>query len=239
LADAPYPVLLVVHPDPSVRGQIVDALAARGYQVILTDRPPGGRPDQTTGRGPTGRPIPSPATDSPLPSPDVVIADHTQLPLATTGQLLAVVPAAEQGAILAAFAAGADDVLAGPLRSAELATRVAILARTAAQVRLLSVGPIAIDTVARTVALAGQPLRLTRAEYDLLACLAAAPGRVFTKLELLRAISTDAPAPAPPPSLRSPRPTRRVDTHVARLRRRLGDHRAVLVTVWGVGYRLG
>jgi two-component system alkaline phosphatase synthesis response regulator PhoP len=52
---------------------------------------------------------------------------------------------------------------------------------------------------------------------------------VFTKQELLREIWA-----LPPGS-----PTRRLDTHVARLRRRLGDHRALLVTVWGVGYRLG
>jgi DNA-binding response OmpR family regulator len=233
LADSPHPLVLVVHPDPDLRGRIVEALAERGYAVRFTD-PASTLPSART----VDSPLPSAhALDSSLPDPAVVIADHTQLPLLTTGQLLVLVPAPEQGAILAAFAAGADDVLAGPLRPAELATRVAILARTAAQTRVLSVGPIAIDTVARTVTLAGQAVSLTRAEYDLLACLASAPGRVFTKVELLQAISTN--APTPPANPRSDRPTRRVDAQVARLRRRLGDHRALLVTVWGVGYRLG
>jgi DNA-binding response OmpR family regulator len=215
LADHRHPSLLVVHPDPRLRDEIVSALADRGYPVAVADR-----------RLMT--------TDPPQ---TVVVADHTQLPLPAAGQLLVLVPTDEQGAILAAFAAGADDVLAGPLRPAELAARVAILTRIVADTRCLLVGPIAIDTVGRKVTLDGRPLDLTRAEYELLAHLAAAPGRVFTKLELLHAISADPARRSSSP--RSRRPTRRVDTQAARLRRRLGVHRGLLVTVWGVGYRLG
>ena len=71
----------------------------------------------------------------------------------------------------------------------------------------------------------------------MLARLAAVPGRVFTKQELLQALSDAAPTRAAAPDPR--RPNRRVDTQAARLRRRLGEHRGLLVTVWGVGYRLG
>lgn len=91
------------------------------------------------------------------------------------------------------------------------------------------VGPLTIEPATRRVTLVGRPLALTRGEYELLAHLAAAPGRVFTKQELLQAIWSE-PTGAP---------TRRLDAQVARLRRRLGDQRALLVTVWGVGYRLG
>ncbi len=100
--------------------------------------------------------------------------------------------------------------------------------RVAVEIRT---GPIAIDPEARRVTLAGRPLVLTRGEYELLSRLAAAPGRVFTKQELLRAPSGSAPD--------APHDTRRLDAQVARLRRRLGAHRALVVTVWGIGYRLG
>jgi DNA-binding response OmpR family regulator len=215
LAEPDHPELLVVHPDPTLRDDIVAALSGRGHLV---------------------RAAPADPLDPSVPSDAIVIADHTQLPLAAR-RLLVLVPTREHGAILAAFAAGADDVLAGPLDPSELSSRVAILARTPAQANPISVGPLTIDTLARTVTLAARPLELTRGEYDLLARLATAPGRVFTKADLLLAISPA--APARPPSTGSTRPTRRVDTQVARLRRRLGDHRALLVTVWGVGYRLG
>ena len=217
MADPPHPGrVVVIHPHPRLRAEVVDALTARGYSVLATDRP-----------------ISDPL--HPGSAAAVIVADHTQLPLNLAGQLLALVSAHEHGAILAAFAAGADDVLAGPLRPAELVARVAILARTIARPTRLTVGPLTIDTLAHNVALAGQPLDLTRVEFALLAHLAAAPGRVFTKQELLRAIPSD---PQIRPSNQA-RPNRRVDTQVARLRRRLGDHRGLLVTVWGIGYRLG
>jgi DNA-binding response OmpR family regulator len=215
LADPRHPRVLVVHPDVRLRDEITTALADRGFAVSSSRRPP---------------PLAASA-------PAVIVADHTQLPIALPGQLLVVVATQEQGAILAAFAAGADDVLAGPLRPAELAARVAVLARTAADVSRLLVGPLAIDRIGRTVMLAGQPLELTRSEYEFLTRLASAPGRVFTKRELLDAIVLD--RSASPSSARSTTPNRRVDTQAARLRRRLGDHRGLLVTVWGVGYRLG
>ncbi|HEX3873730.1 MAG TPA: response regulator transcription factor [Solirubrobacteraceae bacterium] len=247
MADPLHSGLVVVHPDPVLRGQIVAALTDRGYPVAVADTGSLDRPAQRAGErsltlatGPHvtgGRPRHA-TTDAAAasPVPTVVIVDHTQLPVALPGQLLVLVPADEQGAILAAFAAGADDVLAGPLRPAELATRVAILARTAADASRLVVGPITIDTLSRAVTLAGNPLELTRTEYQLLTVLASAPGRVFTKHELLHAIADPSTRPTNP---RSSRPTRRVDTQAARLRRRLGDHRGLLVTVWGVGYRLG
>jgi DNA-binding winged helix-turn-helix (wHTH) protein len=234
LADWSHPRILVVHPDPLVRGQILAALAERGHAAAVADRTlaprPPDRPALRVGARDPERPDERPAAT-------VVIADHTQLPIAVSGQLLVLVPADEHGAILAAFAAGADDVIAGPLRPAELVTRVTILARTAVDATHVTVGPITIDTAARSVTLDGRPLDLTRAEYDLLVRLAAAPGRVFTKHELLHAISADPAKPRPNP--RSTRPNRRVDTQAARLRRRLGEHRSLLVTVWGIGYRLG
>jgi DNA-binding response OmpR family regulator len=127
----------------------------------------------------------------------------------------------------AALDAGADCALAGPIRPAELRARVRALARRAE--RRLTVGPLILDGAARSVQLDGVPLALPAREFEVLRCLASAPGRVFTKQELQRACWS---AIAPPARSRT------LERHLARLRRRLGPHRSMLVTVWAVGYRL-
>ena len=133
---------------------------------------------------------------------------------------------AELGSLAACGSEGELGFLAARGSAAELGSFAA--RGSAAEPAARRVGPLSIDPAARRVTLAGRPLVLTRREYDLLAHLATAPGRVFTKQELLHAIWSEPTGP----------PTRRLDAQVARLRRRLGDHRALLVTVWGVGYRL-
>ncbi|MCA1688886.1 MAG: winged helix-turn-helix domain-containing protein [Actinobacteria bacterium] len=125
--------------------------------------------------------------------------------------------------------AGARAAATSPSRSFELPGLGEVFAGPVPEPAILRVGPIEIDTRARRATLAGQPLELTRREYELLVHLAGAPGRVFTKRELLDEVWAQ-PAGSS---------TRRLDAQVARLRRRLGEHRALLVTVWGVGYRLG
>jgi len=135
-----------------------------------------------------------------------------------------VVVAIGRAEIAAALDAGADVALAGALRPAELRAHLRALAR-----RGHPVAPPALDRRARTVELEGTALRLGRLEFALLAVLAGEQGRVFTKAELRRAC-WGAGAPAPP--------SRALERHAGRLRRRLGPHGAALVTVWGVGYRL-
>ena len=129
--------------------------------------------------------------------------------------------------VAAALDAGADAVLTGPLRPAELRARVRALERR--RETCWTVGPLAIDTRARVVRIDGADLGLPRREFALLRCLASAPGRVFTKAELL---STCWDAGACSQSSRT------LERHAARLRRRLGRHGSMLVTVWGIGYRL-
>jgi DNA-binding response OmpR family regulator len=199
--------VLVAHRDPRARARIVAQLAAHGYAVRAA----------TSAAGPPRRP------------PDVIVlGDPAELPLAGGSRVLALIPGSDEGEIVGLLAAGADDVLAGPLRTTEIAARVAALLRRRERVRL-EIGPLAIDRGARTVTLGGVPLVLRRREYEVLAVLAEEPGRVFTKSELLRAI-WGGPAAGQ---------TRALDVQVARLRRRLGAHAGLLVTVWGVGYRLG
>ncbi|MCC6382429.1 MAG: winged helix-turn-helix domain-containing protein [Dehalococcoidia bacterium] len=87
--------------------------------------------------------------------------------------------------------------------------------------------PIAVDVVMRTVRVDDQLIDLTPKEFDLLVLFAQNPGRPFSRDELLDRLwkneyeVTD----------------RTVDTHVQRLRKKLGPHGEAIQTVWGVGYR--
>jgi CheY-like chemotaxis protein len=136
-----------------------------------------------------------------------------------------VVITARRSAAASAFDAGADAVLVGPLRPAELRARVRAIERRGAE--RLTVGPLTLHPRARRAVLDGVELRLPRREFVLLACLASAPGRAFAKAELI-ASCWGTPAPA----------SRTLERHAARLRGRLGRRAPMLVTVWGVGYRL-
>jgi two-component system OmpR family response regulator len=86
---------------------------------------------------------------------------------------------------------------------------------------------VRVSTASRTVSLGGEPLELTRLEFDLLVFLAEHPRRVFTRLQLLGAVWGYEHAVA-----------RTVDVHVRRLRAKVGDTVPLVTTVYGVGYRL-
>ncbi len=133
---------------------------------------------------------------------------------------------------------GADDYVVKPFSPAELVARIeAVLRRTspppgeAAPEEPIEHGPLRIDPASRTATLDGAELSLTLREFDLLAFLAAHPGRVFTRDQLMETVwdypfFTD---------------TSTVTVHVRRLRAKLGDDPSeprFIETVWGVGYRL-
>src|SRR3954451_15539909 len=86
---------------------------------------------------------------------------------------------------------GGDDVLSKPYSYSELRARIRALLRRAGAPsagRVMHVGEIAIDTVARSVRVSDTPLALATKEYALLVHLAGEPTKVFTKAELLREI---------------------------------------------------
>lgn len=129
---------------------------------------------------------------------------------------------------------GADDVVLKPFSGPELAARVHAVARRRQTLADGSAGDpsgIRLDVDARTVWVGGEPIDLTRREFDLLHHLVQHPGRAFTRAELLQAVwasSADWQSEAT------------VTEHVRRLRTKLElDPRrpSTIVTVRGTGYR--
>ena len=133
---------------------------------------------------------------------------------------------------LRGFAGGCDDYLGKPFSYQELLARIrALLRRTSRRPRSgrLRIGALEIDSASREVWLRGEPVVLSKKEFALLRALAAEPTRVFTREELLRGVW----------GFQVICPTRTIDSHAHRLRKKLDVHGdRFVINVWGVGYRL-
>ena len=125
---------------------------------------------------------------------------------------------------------GADDYLVKPFGLAELLARVrAVLRRVRpADLGVHTHGPLVVDPRTRRVSVDGAEVALTPKEFDIIECLAADPGRVVTRQELLERV-WDANWYGP---------TKVLDVHIAALRRKLGVP-GLVETVYGRGFRLG
>lgn len=128
---------------------------------------------------------------------------------------------------------GADDYVVKPFHPAELAARVLAVKRRhdPRNDLLLRAGHLEIDIAARTVVASGKLVELTAKEFDLLAFLAARPGHVFSRDELLRTVWQSAP---------EWQKAATVTEHIHRLRVKLErdlEHPKLLRTVRRAGYR--
>jgi two-component system phosphate regulon response regulator PhoB len=131
------------------------------------------------------------------------------------------------------FELGADDYVTKPFSVRELVLRLKAVLRRAGPARGSerppeSVGPIRVDVEAHRAFVDGAEMQLTPLEFRLLTTFMARLGRVQSREQLLEDVW----------EMSSEVETRTVDTHVKRLREKLGSGRDLLETVRGIGYRL-
>jgi DNA-binding response OmpR family regulator len=138
---------------------------------------------------------------------------------------------AEEADLLVGLAVGADDYVTKPFSPRELVARVRALLRRVERRppppgERLAIGPLEIDPAGRRVRVDGAEVHLTPTEFDLLALLAARPGVVYSREQLLAEVW----------GWRDGSGQRTVDSHVRGLRRKLGS--GLVRTVHGIGYAL-
>ncbi len=132
---------------------------------------------------------------------------------------------------------GADDYITKPFSIREFHSRVKAVLRRAALAQPeaqfeepIDAGDLQIDFEKRSVVVRGEPAQLTYVEFEILAALARALGRVFSRTMLLERVWGDA-------AYRDPRT---IDVHIRHLREKLErepKHPELILTVRGVGYR--
>ena len=142
----------------------------------------------------------------------------------------------EESDKVAGFAVGADDYLTKPFSLRELAVRVRAILRRVERIEARSNGSgqihrgaLIVDADRRHVTVDGDEVQLTPLEFEILLTLARKPGVVFSRGQLMDSVW----------GYRDYAGGRVVDSHVARIRRKLGDEAAepqYIRTVHGVGY---
>ena len=227
---------VVVEDEPTIAEAVATRLRAEGYAV------------EVAGDGPGGVALCESF------APDVVVLD-VMLPGFDGLEVCRRVQAARPVPVLMLTArddetdkliglgVGADDYMTKPFSMRELSARVNGLVRRVERARVLagghvepsatlrfpvSDGELEVDRAQRRVRRAGQEVHLTPTEFDLLVRLAARPGAVLSRDQLLEDVWSWRGADGT---------TRTVDSHVAALRRKLGEQ--VVRTVHGVGYAGG
>ena len=221
-------MILVATEDPEVRHLLCDELDDHGYRPVAAG---------------SATPIDELAAQV-LPAVillDLDREDRQGLALLTRireragSAVIALSTRAAEGDKVSALDAGADDYLTKPFGRLELFARIRVAVRYV-RVRpgdtgILEAGPIHIDAARYTVTVAGKPVHLTPTEFRILASLARGHGAVVTRDQLVNEVWGPGSDQAD-----------HVRVHIAALRRKLEvdpQRPRWLVTVVGVGYRLG
>jgi DNA-binding response OmpR family regulator len=211
--------VLIVEDDASIAAQLVKGLTRGGYRVDHV----------TTGHDALQRGEPDVVLlDLELPDVDGVQVCR-KLRERTGAAIIVVTAHGEEPDRVMALDAGADDYLVKPFGLAELQARIrAVLRRVRPGGDVVKYGPLVVDIRTRRVTVSGSEIVLTPKEFDILEILAADPGRVVGRQEILEG-AWDAHWYGP---------TKVLDVHMASLRRKLGLP-GLIETIYGRGFRLG
>jgi DNA-binding response OmpR family regulator len=221
------PFVLVVEDDPAIRSALIRSLGERGHAVASAADAMSGLREAVESR------------------PDLVVLD-LGLPDLDGTEMLRMLRAVSQVPVIVATArdddqsvvraldAGADDYVVKPFSAVTLDARIrAVLRRALAPETetVLVLGGLTIDLPSRVVSVDGAAIDLSPREFDLLAYLAARPGQVVSKRELLTEVWRLPYGGA----------DKTVDVHLSWLRRKLGESAQeprFLMSVRGVGVKL-
>lgn len=217
------PRILVIEDDPRIGAQVVSGLLREGFDATLA-------PDGDQGRAWLFE------DDYDLVVLDLMLPGTDGFEILETWEGRSSVPVIVLTARtdledrLQSFALGAVDFLVKPFYLEELVARIRarIGARAVEPARVVALGACELDLDARDVRRHGTSLGLTAHEFNVLATLVTARGRAFSREQLAAKALPD----------RGERLERTVDSHISRIRRKLGDEAELVRTVFGVGYRI-
>jgi two-component system alkaline phosphatase synthesis response regulator PhoP len=219
--------ILVVDDKASVRTLIRDYLTEEGFRVVVADN---GRTALFVAR---------------QEKPDLILLDILMPEVGgyeflrayrkeRNTPIILVTAKVEESDKVLGLELGADDYITKPFGMREMVARIRAVLRRGGQElaagEVLRAADVVLDRASRSVQASGEPVKLTPSEFDLLAALMEAPGRVLSRAALLELLQG---------------PTgegveRTVDVHVRNLRTKLEQdpsHPLYIETVFGVGYR--
>ncbi|HRE28933.1 MAG TPA: response regulator [Anaerolineales bacterium] len=216
--------VLVVDDEPKLAAIARDYLVAAGFDVV------------TAADGPQGLAL------SRKERPDLIVLDLMlpgmdgldvcrEIRRESNVPIIMLTARVEETDKLIGLELGADDYLTKPFSPRELVARARVILRRAAggdPVELVRAGGLTLDRSRYQADLNGHAMDLTPTEFEILATLAAQPGRIFSRDQLLNAAH----------GLSFDGYERAIDWHIRNLRRKLeADEVAHIVTVHGVGYK--
>ncbi|WP_086664659.1 response regulator transcription factor [Lentzea kentuckyensis] len=222
--------VLVVEDDPVVQAALVHALTDLGHVVQAVGTAVAALREASTNE------LDLVILDLGLPDLDGVAALRMLRGVSNVPVIVATARGAEHS-VVSTLNAGADDYIVKPFSSEHLAARInALLRRTGGSAvvstsDVMVLGELSVDLGQRIATLGDCALSLSRREFDLLSYLAARPGRVISRRELIQAVWGH-------PYVGD---DKTIDVHASWLRRKLGEtaaHPRYLHTIRGVGFKL-
>ena len=216
---------LVVDDEPRMRKLVKDFLSAKGYEILEA-----GDGEEAVERFMSDREIDLLILDVMMPKMDgwevvKAVRQYSRVPI------IMLTARGEERDELLGFRLGVDEYISKPFSPKILVARVEALLRRslpgAGQQDILSAGGIVVDKTAHEVKIDGVPVELSFKEFELLSYFMENQGIALSREKILNNVwNYDYFGDA-----------RTIDTHVKKLRAKMGEKGALIRTIWGMGYK--